>query len=505
MSAARRKEEGAEALRPRFKCVERGQTVFRVVVIEELIPAEHTARAIWEMTGRLDWTAFEAKVKAVEGVAGREPWDVRLLAALWIYGYSCGIGSAREIARRCEHDPAFQWLTGLAKINYHTLADFRVAHGEALGALFAQVLGVLSAEGLVNLERVAHDGTKIQANAGTASFRREETLQRHLKAAQEQVAAMGDPREDTTARQRAARERAVRERGERLDRALGELETLREGKKGAQAKAEARVSETDPEARIMKMGNGGYAPGYNAQITTEAAHGIMVGVGVSASASDYGELIAAMERVEENLGRKPGQALTDGGFTSRENIVAMDEAGVDLIGSMGEHSAQTEAQMRRRGVDEGFYPRHFEYDAATDQFQCPAGKILRHDGQEKRSGVVLHQYRAGRADCAACPWKERCCPGNKTKGRSLRRAEEAPPVRAFLEKMKTEAARAAYRLRGAVAEFPNAWIKAKLGLRQFHVRGLAKARSECLWACLTYNIQQWIRRVWRARPTGAAA
>lgn len=438
-------------------------------------------------------------------MAGREPWDVRLLAALWIYGYSRGIGSAREIARRCEHDPAFQWLTGLAKVNYHTLADFRVAHGEALGELFTQVLGVLCAEGLVTLERVAHDGTKIQANASGGSFRREETLRRHLAAAREQVAAMGDPNEDTTARQKAARERAVRERSERLDRALGELDALREGKKTAQAKAQARVSETDPEARIMKMGNGGYAPGYNAQITTETSHGIVVGVGVSASASDYGELIPAMARVEENLGCKPAQGIVDGGFTSRENIVEMAKAGVDLIGSLSERSAQTEAQMRRRGVDEAFHPRHFEYDAPTDQFRCPAGNLLRHDGKEHRPGVVIHQYRARLADCAACPWKMCCCPMRRTKGRTVQRAEEAPAVRAFLEKMKTEAAKAAYRLRGAVAEFPNAWIKAKLGLRQFHVRGLAKARSECLWVCLTYNVQQWIRLVWRARPAGAAA
>jgi len=191
--------------RPRYKRVERGQAVFRTVVIEELIEQDHAARAVWEFTGGLDLSAYSAPVKAVEGVAGREPWNVRLLMSLWIYAYSRGIGSARELARRCEYDPAFQWLTGMEKINYHTLADFRVAHGKALDELFGQVLGVLSAEGLVQLERVMHDGTKIRACAGGDSFRRERTLQAHLKAAREQVAAMGDPREDTTARQRAAR------------------------------------------------------------------------------------------------------------------------------------------------------------------------------------------------------------------------------------------------------------------------------------------------------------
>ncbi len=489
--------------RPRVKPVERSQMVLRAVDVAHLIEEDHPARAIWEFVGKLDLSAYRAPIKAVEGVAGQSPFDPRLLISLWIYACSRGIGSAREMARRCEYDPAFQWLTGMQKVNYHTLADFRVLHEGALDELFVQVLGVLSADGLVTLERVAHDGTKIQACAGGDSFRREGTIQAHLKAAREQVAAMGDPLEETTPRQRAARERAKRERAERLERALEELKQIREARTGAEAKAEARASEADPEARMMKLGNGGYAPGYNAQLTTDAAHGIVVGMGLSQAASDYGELVDSIRRVEENMGRKPDQAVVDGGFTSRENIVAMDQAGVDLIGSLDEHNAQSAGQMRRRGVEEAFYPQAFEYDEQADRYRCPAGKILRRDGNEKRTGVIQHRYLARGADCAACSWKERCCPGNETKGRSIRRAEESPPVRAFIEKMQTAAAKAIYRLRGAIAEFPNAWIKTKLGLRQFHVRGIRKARAECLWACLTHNIQQWIRLRWRAQAVAA--
>lgn len=490
--------------RPRFKRVERGQTMFRMVVIEELIEPDHPARAVWELTGEIDLSAYSGPVKAVEGVAGREPWDVRLLMSLWIYAYGRGIGSAREIARRCEYDPAFQWLTGMAKVNYHTLADFRVANQAALDDLFAQVLGVLSAEGLVSLKRVMHDGTKIQACAGTDSFRREERIEAFLKAAREQVAAMGDPREDTTVRQRAARERARRERVERLEQAREELEKIRAVKPDAESKAKARASVTEPEARMMKQGNGGYAASYNVQISTEASNRCIVGVGLTPSGTDYGQLPAAMERVEEQAGKRPAQVVVDGGFTSRENIEVMAETGVDLIGSLADRSAQTEAQMRRRGVDEAFYPHAFAYDAKEDQFRCPAGKALRRDGQEKRRGVIQRQYRASWADCSACAWKKQCCPGNGAKGRAIRRAEESPPVRAFIEKMQTEAAKATYRLRGGIAEFPNAWIKEKIGLRKFRVRGMAKALSECLWACITYNIQQWIRLRWRARAAEAA-
>jgi len=71
--------------------------------------------------------------------------------------------------------------------------------------------------------------------------------------------------------------------------------------------------------------------------------------------------------------------------------------------------------------------------------------------------------------------------------------------------MRTEAARALYRWRGPVAEFSNLWLKAKLGLRQFCLRGLQKVRCEVLRACLTYNIQQWFRLRCKVRLMPAQA
>jgi len=361
------------------------------------------------------------------------------------------------------------------------------------------VLGLLSAEGLITLERVMHDGTKIKACAGGDSFRREERIHAHLEAARAHIGAMGDPQAEPSARQRAKRERA-----QRLEQAVAELAKIQEAKAGMEAKQEARVSETDPEARIMKQGDGGYAPAYNVQLSTDAAHGLIVGVGVSQSASDYGELVGGVQRVEQNLGRRPHQVVTDGGFTSRENVMAMNEKGVDLIGSLDEHNAQSAGQMRRRGVQEAFYPQAFTYDAAQDLYRCPAGEILRHEGQEKGIGVIHHRYRAPAGACAACHFKAQCCPQTGPKGRSLSRAVEDPTVQAFVTKMQTEAAKAIYRLRGAVAEFPNAWIKTKLGLRQFSVRGLMKVGRIVVWACLTYNIQQWMRLRWRPQLQAGA-
>jgi len=488
----------SRAARPRVKAVDRSQLTWQMLDVERLIEAEHPARAVWDLVGRLKMEGFYAPIAAVEGNAGRTPWDPRLLVSLWIYAYSRGISSAREIARRCTYEPAFQWLCGLGEINHHTLSDFRVDHDESLRELFVQVLGVLSAEGLVSVERVMHDGTRIKAYAGADSFRREDRLKEHLEAARKQVAAMGDPREEEPKRKRAAQERAVRERQQRLEQALEEVQKVRQAKR-PQDKEQARTSESDPQARIMKQSNGGYAPSYNVQLSTEASHRVIVGADVSQSGSDFVHLIAAVAQVEANLGAKPKQVVVDGGFTSRENIMAMAEQGIDMIGSLPAANPSSAGQQRQRGVSEQFHLDQFSYDAQHNIYRCPQGASLTAKGREFCPGVVLHKYVAKAEVCAACQFRAECCPGNQHHGRSVIRAVHSPQVREFTEKMETETAKSIYRQRGAVAEFPNAWIKEKLGLRQFRLRGLLKVRLEVLWAALTYNVQQWIRLSWRTK------
>jgi len=484
---------------PRVQQVNRQQLILRPLDIEQLVPEDHEVRAIWEFVGQMDICRYYEDIRAVEGVAGREPIDPRLLISLWIYSYTEGISSAREISKLCEYHPAYQWLTGMKPINHHTLSDFRVTHKEALDDLFTESLGLLSAEGLISLQRVMHDGTKVKACAGSDSFRREDKVRAHLEMARQHVAIMGDPEtaEEISPRVAAARQRAAREKKQRLEAALEELDKIRATKNGSSAKADARVSESDPECRIMKQGNGGYAPSYNVQISTDTKAGIIVGVGITQAAVDYNELVPAIERIGSNLGKAPDQMVTDGGFTSRSNIIELESEGVDYIGSMGEGVAQSAGQMDRRGVDPSFRPDAFIYDVVTDTYNCPCGKKLHLNGKEERLGRTNYKYRASAADCRICLLKEKCCPQNAVKGRTIVRGIDDPVVTAFKEKMQTEEARKIYKQRGGVAEFTNAWIKDKIGLREFSVRGLIKAGMETFWACLTYNIQQWIRLRWR--------
>ncbi len=482
---------------PRLQPINRNQLCWHAVDVERLVGPDHLVRAIWELVGRLDLSRYTGTVKAVEGVAGRDAYDPRLLISLWIYAYSQKIGSAREVARRCEYDPAFQWLTGLEVVNYHTLADFRVEHAPALDKLFAQLLGVLSSEGLVSLENVVLDGTKVKASASGKSFHREKTLRAHLAAARQRVKAMGDPRQAPAGRAAARQGAVAREKVERLERALQELQKVQAAPQARVEKSEQRVSETDPEARPMKQSDGGYAPSHNVQIATDTAHGIIVGANVTQAANDQHELVPGLAAVERQTGRRPQHLVVDEGYTTRENILEAADQGVDLVGSRLEPDKDaTTRRLQQRGVEAAFYPDRFSYDPHHNRYTCPQGKpLLYQTTKHDRVGVERHVYKARASDCRACPFRAPCGAGKQ--GRRIVRSELVRGVEEYRAKMQTDAARSRYRLRAPVAEFANLWLKVKLGLRQFAVRGLAKVRCEVLWACLTYNLQQWYRLRWK--------
>jgi hypothetical protein len=229
-----------------------------------------------------------------------------------------------------------------------------------------------------------------------------------------------------------------------------------------------------------------------------------VAVAATQSASDGQELMPAVARVCANLKQKPLQMIVDAGFTTRGNIVEMDEQKIDLIGSLSDRNKQVDAVFAKRGVTEDFKGEAFRYIEESNHFICPNEKKLGFRQAKPIPGAMTYFYQAAAKDCAGCPYKEQCCPG-KAKRRGLLRTVEVPAVIAYREKMETEEAKDKYRRRSEVAEFPNLWIKEKLGLRKFRLRGLTKVGMESMWVCLTYNVQQWIRLVWRPTLKSAAA
>lgn len=416
---------------PRLRVPQRDQVEVHWASLDELIEPDHPVRAIWAVVCGLDFHGWLETIKAVEGAAGRDATDPRLLAALWIYATLEGIGSARELDRLCGKHWAYQWLCGGVSVNYHLLADFRSQGGEQWDELLTQIVASLLAENLVTMKRVAQDGMRVQANANEKTFRRRPRLERFLAEARGQVEALKKPSEespeDLTRRERAARQRAAEERKQRLEEAVrncDELQKQREetAKVSGRKPTEARASTTDPEARIMKFPDKSYRPGYNVQFSTDTESGIIVGVDVTNHGNDLGELPPMLEQLEERYDQRPAEALVDGGFASLD---AIDKA------------------------------------AGRD---CTVYAPLKEEKKQLAAGKNPYERKKGDSDAVAA-WRER---------------------------MGTAAAKLIYRLRCQTAEWVNAQCRNR-GFRQMPVRGQPKCRAVAVLYAIAHNIVQGVK------------
>lgn len=311
---------------PRVRCANRQQVEMRCLSLDQLLPQDHPARTVWDYVQQLDLGPLYEPIRAVEGHAGRPPVDPPILTALWLFATVEGVGSARRLDKLCIEQLPYEWLCGGVSVNYHTLADFRVGHGKFLDQLLTTSVAALLHEELVPLQRVAQDGLKVRASAGAASFRRRATLEECLEEAEAQVQQLRaevdtDPAASSR-RQQQAHQRAAEERCERVRQALAQLPAI-EAKKKAEDQQKARSSTTDPEARVMKMADGGFRPAYNVQLATDTTTQIITGVDVTNQGNDQGQLAPMMDQHEQRYGTAPGAVLVDGGFVSIEDIEAV--------------------------------------------------------------------------------------------------------------------------------------------------------------------------------------
>lgn len=356
--------DAAPAGLPRLREPQRDQIELRAVDIDSLIGEDHPARVIWCYVDGLELRELEDRIKARGERPGHPATSPRLLLALWLYATSDGVGSARALERLCESHDVYRWLCGGVSVNYHTLADFRVGCADLLDRLLAEHLAALAEVGLVDLSKLAQDGVRIRASAGAASFRREQTLDHHLGTAQTIVAELKrevEARSDASnQRIKAAKERAARERTERLkaaQAALAEIKRQRQAREdkrnNGKTPKEPRASTTDPDARVMKMADGGFRPGYNVQVASAAGEQIVAGLDVTNIGSDRGLMQPMLDRLRARTGRLPGRHLVDGGFGSAEDIEWAHDQGVEVYCPPTQSKHGTDPYLPRRGDGPG--------------------------------------------------------------------------------------------------------------------------------------------------------
>lgn len=328
--------------RVRVKRPERTQVQWRDASLDQLIPKDHRVRAVWAYVDSLDLTPLYKKIKVVDGKPGRDAVDPKILMALWMFAIIEGVSSARHLAKLCTRDLPYMWICGEVGVNYHLLSDFRTADGEFLDALLSDTIATLMHQDVVTLETVAQDGMRVRASAGSGSFRRKKTLLKCREEAAAQVEKLREENNDesdtdaSNARRKAATQRAAQERQQRVEAALenlAELEEQKEKRKKGTGK-EARCSMTDPEARNMKMGDGGFRPGYNVQFATDGGARMIVAVDVVNIGSDGAQMAPMHQAICERYHKAPENYAVDGGFATNEGITAVEQAGSHVAAPM---------------------------------------------------------------------------------------------------------------------------------------------------------------------------
>ena len=407
----------------------RSQVEMQLLSLDQMLATDHRARVVWAFVKSLDLEPFYQEIEVADNMPGRPAIAPEILIGLWLLATLDGIGSARELDRRCETDVPYLWILGGVRVNYHTLSDFRVQHGDRLERLLVDTVAALVQGGVVPLETIAQDGMRVRSSAGSSSFRRKPTLERLQQAAQEHVDRLKREAESESerlagdARRKAARERAARERQERLDEALRQHEKLsqqRERRKQGDGET-TRVSTTDPDARKMKMANGGYDPAFNVQFATDADSRVIVGVEVTNGGTDGGELPPMLDKVREQYGKAPSRALVDSAYATQESVSAAEAAGTEVVSTVPRAE-----QLKQHGKDP-----HVRQRSDTDEYA---------------------RFRARMAE---------------------------PEYQTL------------YKSRPSIAEFPNADCRNR-NLRQFRVRGLAKVKAVALWHAFAFNFLRFV-------------
>jgi transposase len=351
---------------------------------DELVPPDHKVRAVWTLVQGWDLTLFLEGIRARGERPGRAATDPQLLIALWLHAAIEGLACGRKLAKLCVESDPYRWLCGGVSLNYHTLNDFHVDHEEALDGLLTQMIAVLTQAQVVSLERIAQDGTRIRAGAGANSFGQRETLETHVEAARAHLEAIKQSAADPTrsTQQQAARARGARERLERLEQALVELAKVEEAKARQKDKPTknrpARASATDPEARMMRMPDGGTRPAYNLELATDCNSRAIVGVEATNAGSDAGQDAPMRDQVETRADEAVEEQLLDGGFVSLE---AIDRAAVEEVTTFA-----PVPKPRTPGVDR-YAPKATDSEAAA-QWRQRMGTAAAKKIYKQRSSTI---------------------------------------------------------------------------------------------------------------------
>jgi transposase len=485
-------------MKPKFKPspIELDQQVLFASNVFDLLSQDHECYLYEDIFEQLDSSQLESKYS----VLGQHAYHPKLIVSILIYAYSRGVFSSREIEKRCHEDLSFMYIAQMNCPNFRVLSDFRKNNADFFHDCFKQTVKLAMELKLASLGHISLDGSKFNANSSkhkAMSYKRLKEKEQELAAEIEALvkqAGQCDAEEDQEYKERTGYE--LPEDLEHKEKRLAQIKAAREALEareqalhpGKEPEEQKQISFADKEARIMgKKGDFDYR--YNAQISVDSDHQIIVGEHLSQNANDKQELAPALEQIEEATGRLPDKLSADNGYMSGDNLDALDESPVDayIATDKGEKKNKTPLSQSQRKLAKA----DFDYNEEDNTFTCPGGQILEMK-RESQDGTRIYQGEAG--TCANCPYRDRCCQSKNGSARTITSDEKEPLRQQMNSKMETEEAKAVYKERKVIVEPVFGQIK-NSGFRGFSVRGKEKAAGEFSLVCAAHNIKKIARAV----------
>ena len=461
--------------------------------LNDWVTDDHPARVFSDLIDKLPIAGF--KNAAVEG---RPRFDTRMMLKVLLWAYANGIRASRKIEDRLRSDVVFMWLSGRQTPDFHTVCDFRQCNEAAIDRLFAEVIVLAKALGMLRLGLLALDGTKVRASAGVGSFKTVKGWRKALVEARQKVAEILAEAEaqDRADDEKYGRDKRgdelpqelidARERVARIEKVLAEVD---------ENEAESlKVSSTDTDARFMHTQSGSM-PAFNGQVVVTEDQ-FIVHADVTTEPIDRNQLAPALEGVERNVGAKPDKLLADAGYRGGPNLQLLEKTGVD--GYLPETEEKNIGKDKRNHPD--LYGKMaFRYDLEQDCYICPAGQVLRPKTRKRvktrYGGHETTVYRAPRGVCLVCPQRDQCTKVRTKTGRTIDRDDYEEERLRMRAKLATEEGRAIYAKRKCLVEPTIGQLKVVNRLVQFLLRGILGAKIEFKWGAIAHNLMKIVRKV----------
>ncbi len=413
---------------------------------------------------------------------GRPAYHPEILLKIYIYGYLNRIQSSRRLEREAQRNVELMWLTGRLMPDFKTIANFRKDNGKAIRSVCRQFVVLCQRLGLFADALVAIDGSKFKAVNNRDRNFTSAKLQRRMEEIESSIsrylAAL-----DTADRQEPSVAQIKTERLQDKIAALKEqMKVLKEIEVKLNEAPDKQISLTDPDARSMKTRGTGMV-GYNVQTAVDAKHHLIVAHEVTNVGSDREQLTSMAKQAGAAMGTNELTAVADRGYFNSEEILACHEMGITAIVPRSLTSTAT-AEGRFGKAD-------FIYDAARDEYRCPAGERLTRHCWTKDHGMNFHRYWS--TNCRSCAMKKQCTPG---KERRVTRWEHEDVLEAMQTRLDNTPE--IMRIRRQTVEHPFGTIKSWMGATHFLMKTLDRVSTEMSLHVLAYNM----KRVMRMLGTG---